>query len=352
MRGAFSERFKQKIEESPILKKALLRIFALTICTGLLFYVAVNTITNSDSFTLKNFFIEALVPAVMGAICSLGVFSNIIHHIKEIIEELMQESPDWVRLENEYMESDIKSLYLAIRRLHSSLSDQKNLEEAHEETRRVLAELNTRMDEERRLIARQLHDDINPTLILSKLELQKLIPLINKNIHDMHQAKAARSIVDKLTDFISNVYQESREIIKSTRIELIDSIGLTAAIESLVSHYQNVLEKPSIHFAHNLPKRPDVPSKTAINTYRIIQEALLNIIKHANASQVTIAVQYDKETLDVSITDNGIGIKAKNNQGIGLIDMRERARTLGTVLRILNQPEGGTKISFFAVLSK
>lgn len=229
-----------------------------------------------------------------------------------------------------------------------NLSDQHKIEEAHEETRRVLDELNTRSDEEKRNIARQLHDDINPKLILSKLELQKLIPIINNNIADPSQSTEARKIVTKVTDFVGSVYQDSRNLIKNTRFEIIDSMGLTAAIESMVLDYQKVLDKLNIHFEHNLPKRPNLSSAATINTYRIIQEAMLNVIKHSDANNVFISVQGDqnKHCIEVVIVDDGIGINAKNAHGVGLIDMRERARVLGSVLHIDNQPEGGTKISF------
>lgn len=226
--------------------------------------------------------------------------------------------------------------------------NQQKLEKAHEETRRVLAESNSRMDEERRRIARQLHDDMNPKLVLSKLELQKLVPLINKGISDPAQASQAREIVERVAGFVGSVYQESRNIIKNTRVEIIDSIGLTAAIESLVGHYRGILEKPSITFEHNLPKRPDLPASTAVNAYRVIQEALLNVIKHAEASRVTISVQHNKSArqFEVAIIDDGVGLSVKNGHGIGLIDMRERARVLGAELLVESGSEKGAKVSF------
>ena len=224
--------------------------------------------------------------------------------------------------------------------------NQHQLDIAQDEMRRVLAESNNRMDEERRRIARQLHDETNPKLLLAKLELQQLLPLVDKNINDEIQAKKARTIIHKIMESISTVYQDSREIIKNTRIEIIDSIGLVAAIESLVTHYKGILEKPKITFKHDLPKRPDLPSAVSVNVYRIIQEALLNAVKHAEASSVAISIHQSGKCFNVCITDDGIGMSTKNNHGIGLIDMRERARVLGGDLQIDNTNGQGTKISF------
>ena len=225
-------------------------------------------------------------------------------------------------------------------------SSQHQLDIAQDEIRRVLAESNNRMDEERRRIARKLHDDINPKLVLAKLELQQLFPIVDKNIKDDVQAEKARKIIEKLMESIGTVYQDSREIIKNTRIEIIDSIGLVAAIESLVIHYKGILEKPKIVFGHDLPKRPDLPSAVAVNAYRIIQEALLNAVKHAESSNITISIHKTRKRFDVCIMDDGIGISTKSTQGIGLIDMRERARVLGSDLQFSNTGGKGTKISF------
>lgn len=220
---------------------------------------------------------------------------------------------------------------------------------AHEEIRRVLAESNNRMDEERRTISRRLHDDVNPNLVLCKHELQKLLPFVNDN-------EQARCIIEQVTNYISTAYQNSRDIIKNTRIEVIDSIGFTAAIESMVGHYKRVFETPIITLKHNLPKRPALSEIVAVNVYRIIQEALFNAIKHAEANNVAISIQHNKtfNRYDIEVVDDGIGIRLKNpslqGAGIGLIDMRERARTLNSQLQIQQDSGGGkktgTKISF------
>jgi two-component system sensor histidine kinase UhpB len=284
---------------------------------------------------------------------TLIIFSKIIFHIKKVFNDLSYDSPDWENLENEYMESDVKSIYLAIKKLHARLSDQiQVIEKAHAETRRVLATMNDRMDEERRRISRQLHDEINPKLVLSKLELQKFNAIIANEDSDSPASNATRIIIDKVTDFINQIYKESREIIKNTRVEIIDSIGLTSAIESMVGNYKSALgNNQVINFEHNLPRHPKLNSTVALNTYRIIQEAMLNATKHAHATLIIISVAYKEEsdnttTLDVAIEDNGTGIYQTNELGVGLIDMRERARTLNCELRLAGNEEGGTKVSF------
>lgn len=221
---------------------------------------------------------------------------------------------------------------------------------SHEETRRVLAESNQRIDEERRTLARRLHDEVNPQLLLSRNVLKQLEPLVKDN-------ERAAELLANATAMVGDAYTEMRDIIKNTRIEVIDSIGFTAALESLVAHYTNISEKPAITLEHNLPKRPALPEAVAVSTYKIIREAIFNAIKHSNAMQVRVSVQHNKalNSYKVEITDDGVGVKATarngDHAGIGLIDMRERARVLGGHLNVQaadpsNPKRPGTRISF------
>ncbi|WP_265283473.1 sensor histidine kinase [Verminephrobacter aporrectodeae] len=221
---------------------------------------------------------------------------------------------------------------------------------SHEETRRVLAESNRRIDEERRTLARRLHDEVNPQILLTRNVLKQLEPLVAENAR-------ASELLGNASGMLNDAYAEMRDIIKNTRIEVIDSVGFTAALGSLVDHYTNISEKPAITLENNLPKRPALSDASVINAYKIIREAIFNAIKHSNAAQVRVSVQHNKarDTYKVEISDNGIGMKAaaRNGEhvGIGLIDMRERVRVLGGTLKVqaadpANQKRPGTKLSF------
>lgn len=225
----------------------------------------------------------------------------------------------------------------------------ERLEGSHEETRRVLAESNVRIDEERRLISRRLHDDVNPTLLFCRNEMERLLPLIKDN------DKAVR-ITKQVISLVGEAYKSTRGIIKNTRIEVIDSIGFAAAVESLVAHYTDFFDKPTISVDHNLPKRPAISESVAVNAYKIIQEAIFNAIKHANAKHVEVRIAFDGiDHYKVEVVDDGVGIKGRSassdGSGIGLIDMRERARFLGAAIKIQPANTGdakrpGTKVSF------
>ncbi|WP_459203504.1 sensor histidine kinase (plasmid) [Ralstonia pseudosolanacearum] len=221
---------------------------------------------------------------------------------------------------------------------------------SHEETRRVLAESTRRIEEERRALARRLHDDVNPQLLFSKTILTQLQSILKGD-------EKSSALLAKAIETTSDAYTQIRDIIKNTRIEVIDSIGFTAALEALVAHYTSFSDKPTIALKHNLPKRPELPEAVAVSAYKIIREAIFNAIKHAGATQVHVSVRYSKPSnhYAVEIYDDGVGLKASprndDNVGIGLIDMRERARVLGSELKVQaadpsNPKRPGTRISF------
>lgn len=232
-------------------------------------------------------------------------------------------------------------LYRAVR------SGMRRVDVSHDETRRVLAESNRRIDEERQALARRLHDEVNPQLLLARNVLKRLEPMMSGN------AKATE-LLGSASGMLNTAYAEMRDIIKNTRIEVIDSIGFTAALESLVTHYTTITEKPAITLKHNLPKRPPMPEASAISAYKVVREAILNAIKHSNATRVQVNIQCNEgvDSYRVEIVDNGCGMRVgAGHEGIGLIDMRERVLVLGGSLKVCpadpgNQKRPGTKISF------
>lgn len=232
-------------------------------------------------------------------------------------------------------------LYRAVR------SGIRRVDVSHDETRRVLAESNRRIDEERQALARRLHDEVNPQILLARNVLKRLEPMMSGN------AKGTE-LLGSACGMLNMAYAEMRDIIKNTRIEVIDSIGFTAALESLVTHYATITEKPAIRLVHNLPKRPPMPEASAISAYKVIREAILNSIKHSNATQVHVNIHCNEggDSYKVEVVDNGCGMRGgAEHAGIGLIDMRERVLVLGGALKVQpadpgNQKRPGTKISF------
>jgi len=221
---------------------------------------------------------------------------------------------------------------------------------SHEETRLALSESNRRADEERRVLTRTLHDEVNPHLILTRNILQRMTDLLTDN-------EQATALLAQCSEMLDEAYTITRDIIKNTHIEVIDSIGFTSALESLVSNYEKITQNQKISIKHNLPKYPNISEEVSINTYKIIREALFNSIKYSKANFVTVFINYNEvlQHYKIKITDDGIGIPIiannMNSSGIGLIEIRERVRVLGGIIEIKqvtpsNLLRPGTEINF------
>ncbi len=184
-------------------------------------------------------------------------------------------------------------------------------------------------------ISRELHDNIGQQLSLAKLNLNTL-----KAIEDAED----REKINDSKDLIANTIYQIRSISKTLLGEKVSSIGLVEAIKNEIER----LEKAGL-FSISLILHSTVfvlnPQKEII-LFRMVQEALQNIVRHAAATAVSIQITYEKNVLKISLQDNGKGfnlVEAEAN-GIGLMNMRTRATTIGAMLRISTAQQKGTLI--------
>ena len=222
-----------------------------------------------------------------------------------------------------------------------------DVDTAKTETRRILSEMNARIEGERKYLAGRLHDDVNHKLLEAKMYLKQLRTILEADMTDPDTRSTAQTIVISVQDLVFETYKECRDIIKTTRIEVIESVGLVATLEDMFAQYKAVLVKPRMTFDHNLTSDTEPKGDMAITLYRFIQEAVLNIVKHSKASTATVKVYYRTKNrgYEVEVKDDGIGLLPKfRSSGIGMIDMRERAESLGSELEIVSLPNKGCRI--------
>jgi PAS domain S-box-containing protein len=214
-----------------------------------------------------------------------------------------------------------------------------------EETERVLADqLKMRISEERlrrqirveageierRRIARELHDGLGQLLTAAKLNMELATQTVN---HDA---------VAKTRDLIEQSIQEIRNIAQELRPSILDDFGLVPAIRNLCSQYTH--PNRSISFSDRLPDR--LPSIIESSLYRITQEAITNIVKHSGAVNASIDLYVTDLTVHLIIQDDGCGMDMTPStlNGIGMINMRERAEMLGGSFLVESSPDKGTDI--------
>ena len=151
---------------------------------------------------------------------------------------------------------------------------------------------------------------------------------------------------------INACIQSVKKIITDLRPSILDQLGLFPAIEWNVENFQL---RTHIKCRLTLPEQPaDMDSKRSTAVFRILQEALTNVLLHANATQVTITVELNLPNLVMTIKDNGCGITPADkvkSVGFGLQGMQERALYFGGQVSVISQPGSGTTVYLSIPLS-
>jgi signal transduction histidine kinase len=220
-----------------------------------------------------------------------------------------------------------------------------DLEESEKRVRSFAKQLNNALEEERSRIAREIHDEFGQQLSGLKMSLTAL-----KRNTGVHHDVAP--IIDAIVSEVNTSIQSLRQIANELRPVLIDKLGLFAAIEWLVSEFGRKTGIASRLYVDI--DQPALNKMAEINIFRICQEALTNITKHAEATMVNIRIENKNEILLIRIIDNGKGISPgilHNSLSMGLVNMKERANMMGTELKISSSPEKGTIIELIVDLN-
>lgn len=199
---------------------------------------------------------------------------------------------------------------------------------ADAEKRRLLQRVTTAVEDERKAIALEIHDELNATLIAVRLEAQQIAGLAAA----LQPADAAEKVRDKaqaITRLALGLYNSGRTLVRRLRPEMLDMLGLQGALEEMVRQVGS--SHPACRFSlHTEGDFAGLDGDAAISAYRIVQEALSNIVKHARAGTASVEVARRDDALHIAVTDDGIGFDpARTAAGVGLAGMRERVQALG-----------------------
>lgn len=228
---------------------------------------------------------------------------------------------------------DRKLLEQSIRENAASL--EKIVSERTEALRRISGRLMTLQDEERRRLARELHDSVGQELAAAKMNLDRITPT------DPQQVSIARDAMDSLQSAI----QQVRTISHLLHPPLLDEVGL----ESTVRWYLEGLTARSgisVSFCVNPSPFPRFPRALETAIFRIVQEATTNVYRHSEAKEATVSITLIESQVTVQVRDNGKGLGAdilnlrSASLGIGIGGMKQRVEELGGTLRLANANPG------------
>jgi two-component system sensor histidine kinase UhpB len=217
----------------------------------------------------------------------------------------------------------------------AAVEARQNLQENRELTQMIQSHI----EEERRVIARELHDELGQLITAVKSMGLAIVQRTDKG--DERVSTAARLIVDTA----GRMYDAVHELIPRLRPFALDNFGLADALQDLAADWK--FRHPEVELGLNIGTLPDDMGDTLTTcAYRIVQESVNNALRHAQGSRIIVTVGAGEKELQVDIEDNGIGLAAdwKRPGHYGVRGMRERAAALGGTFEIIGGTYGGTMV--------
>jgi PAS domain S-box-containing protein len=217
---------------------------------------------------------------------------------------------------------------------------EEKIRKSRERLRNLSGRLQSLLEEERMRISREIHDELGQALTVLKLDLSS----IRRSLVSDGLAEQSAKVHD-IERTVTRIIRTVRKISTDLRPGILDELGVAAAIEWMAKDFQNRTGIGCKVTIQAVDKISDTARATAI--FRIVQEALTNVMRHAAASQVNVSLEKKDDTLIVEVRDNGIGIMEgwiSDSKSHGLIGVRERVLLLGGETVISGKPGEGTLV--------
>jgi two-component system sensor histidine kinase UhpB len=222
-----------------------------------------------------------------------------------------------------YRDDEIGSVVTTFNRMLDRLEAERQ-----ESGRRVLAA----QESERVGIARDLHDEVGQVLTAVLLQLNSIAEAAPEHGEALGEARQS----------VRRALDEVRRISRELRPEMLEHLGLVSALTELTSSFERVtgigVEREFV------PSLPALAPEVELAIYRIAQESLTNIARHAHARRVVISLEPARESLVLRVTDDGRGFAGAPREHGGMRSMRERALLVEGALAIKSSPEGGVEV--------
>ena len=232
-------------------------------------------------------------------------------------------------------------------RMHGFMIDISERKRAEESLKVLGSRLIAAQEEERKRIARELHDDLNQRMAVLSIELEQLGQNIEKPLSLL---KRVHKLQLQAQEISSDIHRLSYKLHPSK----LDHLGLAAAVKSLCDELSQAQGgRTKVHF-HQSGLPSDLPKDITLCVFRIAQEALRNCAKYSNAGYVQVVLTKTEHIVRLSISDNGCGFDTRSDlmeKGLGFISMQERLRLVNGEITIRSQPRRGTRIYVFVPLS-
>ncbi len=231
-----------------------------------------------------------------------------------------------------------RAIFLAEDMTKELRASETKLQRTNENLRRLAGHAESIKEGERKRIAREIHDDLGQNLLALRIE----VDLLASRTCEHHPRLHARARL--MLEHIDTTIKSVRQIINDLRPHVLD-LGLTAAVDWQIAEFQRrtglacelVSHDPDLH----------VSDRCATTLFRILQESLTNVSRHAQATAVRVALTGDADSISMTVSDNGIGLPKAGSQkpgSFGLVGIEERVRILGGKCLVASGADGGTTV--------
>jgi PAS domain S-box-containing protein len=221
------------------------------------------------------------------------------------------------------------------------------IKESNKELQELAAHLQTIREEERAHLAREVHDVLGQQITGLKMDMIWLNKRINNKDETMEERfKEMLLLADEMVKTV-------RKISSELRPGILDDLGLVAALEWQSNEFEKRTGVECLF--PTLPSLPDISQTTATGIFRIYQETLTNVARHAEATRVSASITADTTNIKLTVADNGRGLdvaEMKSKKTLGLVGMRERAAMMGGKLTVETRMEGGTLVTLLVPVQK
>jgi len=259
---------------------------------------------------------------------------------REREEELQRLDEGWAARLHARSEELLAVNNALVSEVSKRIDTEQSLEANRRDLRLLASQLLRLQEEERRRISRDLHDDINQRLALLSIDIE----MLEQQLPDASDrtVRTVRTIQDRIVELSDNV----RRLAYQFHPSILDDLGLSIALRRLVDDFQTRTGIEARFIGKDIPKH--VVKEVVTCLYRVAQEGLANISRHAKAKNVRVELQRVRDGLQLMISDDGIGFDMSRHDGqrgsLGLLSMRERVSLVAGTLSIQSTPGEGTQI--------
>jgi signal transduction histidine kinase len=224
----------------------------------------------------------------------------------------------------------------------------RQVQAAQQSLHHFIGAITTAQEDERRRLARDLHDETIQSLIALKQRVQ-LIRLVRQNGQETSSLKEIEALTEQIID-------ELRRLTRALRPIYLEDLGLVTALEMLARETGQVAGIPIEFQCRGIERRLEPAIELAF--YRMAQESLSNVARHAQASRATLQIEFTPLVVTLRVTDNGLGFIVPQRASefspgghFGLLGLHERAEMIGAHLEILSRPGDGSQVTVTLSLS-